>query len=248
MFFTISAVIFFILAGTFTTQQRRTEFTTAARDVEMNIRDLANDVTTGYYSNSGDFSCTVANPTTASSPPIFTAPGPVSKQGEHQDCIFLGRTFYKTNANTYKFNVVAGRRLDATGELTADYNEALPTVVSGGSAEQTFNLPTGVEFDSVKIQGGGDLDGFAFLSSLSDTTADAASPTANLFAFHQGGDLSAHVSAIKDAASSTNTKNPTTGIIVCLKDSSTSLKAAIRIGKNNNRQSTDLEIGENPCV
>lgn len=71
---------FNLIAG----QQRKTEFAQSIRDVDQVIQEVVNNVQTGYYPNTGGFSCSASG-----SGPSFT--GASTSRGENKDCIFLGR-------------------------------------------------------------------------------------------------------------------------------------------------------------
>jgi type II secretory pathway pseudopilin PulG len=66
-------------------QQRKTEFTQAVRDIESQIKDVANDVSTGYYSSSSNFTCK----DNGASKLVISSD--ISKLGTNSDCIFIGR-------------------------------------------------------------------------------------------------------------------------------------------------------------
>lgn len=91
-------------------QQRKTEFTTAARDFEHRIQDIFNDVETGYYASSGQLKCT--NDPPAYNGPTITAAN--TALGTNEGCIFLGKAlrFHGVggSATKYEAYTVAGRR------------------------------------------------------------------------------------------------------------------------------------------
>src|SRR5882762_7178443 len=66
-------------------QQGKTEFTQAINDIQAQINDVINNVGTGYYAKTTDFSCSAG-----ASGPVFNASGSTG-QGSNTACVFMGR-------------------------------------------------------------------------------------------------------------------------------------------------------------
>jgi hypothetical protein len=126
IFLAVSAALFIAAVRLIGTQQRRAEFTYGIQEFSSQMRDVVNDVSTGYYDYRGNLSCT-AN---ATGPPILAGGGAKSTQGENEGCIFIGRVIqfapddYGADFEGYRIFTVAGRRV----------------VEVGGSRKETTNL------------------------------------------------------------------------------------------------------------
>jgi prepilin-type N-terminal cleavage/methylation domain-containing protein len=110
----ISGALLISTMATINGQQRRTEYTTAVRELESKLEDIFNDVESGYLANNGTTRCT----STPTGEPVVSgsgAPGAVIEQGTNQDCIFLGKAiqFYEDSGGlvtNYRAYGIAGKR------------------------------------------------------------------------------------------------------------------------------------------
>lgn len=118
MFLAVSALLFVSTMAIFSGKQGETEFTQSARDFEVVLQGIANDVSTGYYANvasgpSGSLKCSVSGGSVQ-----FGAAGGADTQGTNEACIFIGKTIQfrpLSNAavpqpSTYDLIALAGKR------------------------------------------------------------------------------------------------------------------------------------------
>ena len=132
----VSSALFVTVMLLFSGRQARVEFSQGLRDVEAQIRDIANDVRNGYIpSVSGGFNCSVVGDVSD----IKAGPGSASS------CIFAGKTIFIDSLSgqmiTYS---IAGKR-DATSLTLA---ELKPTIISNESDVDTseiYNIPAGIK-------------------------------------------------------------------------------------------------------
>jgi hypothetical protein len=126
----VEVMIFLVVTGAllvsalalFNGQHRRTQYTQAIREMDSQIRAIANEVQSGYYPNLGNVQCTVSG----SGPSLQNV---TTAKGSNQSCIFLGRVIQFGSQGTnctasspsdctqYTIHTVFGRRLDSNGQL-----------------------------------------------------------------------------------------------------------------------------------
>lgn len=116
----LSAVI--LVAG----RQRQVEFSQAANDIQSVIQETISQVGTGYYANTGNFTCNGTSGT------VSVSPGSAS-QGTNTGCIFLGKAMQfavkSTDPQQYRTYTLAGVQ-DNTGSLAS----AKPIAIAPGLA------------------------------------------------------------------------------------------------------------------
>lgn len=127
IFLAVSGAMFFTAMNLVAGQQGKSQFQSTVREFEGRINDLANNVSTGYYERSKDFSCTV----NASNIPQFgnTAVG----LGQNGQCIYVGTVLkFGEPANggkeAYDVLTMAGART-VSNVNTANLAQANPRVV-----------------------------------------------------------------------------------------------------------------------
>lgn len=230
IFLSISAVLFVMIALTFGVQRGRTQFQTGAREVETRIRDIANDVSSGFYPTSNDFTCTAG----VDGPEFTNAP---SDQGTNKDCIFMGRLIrfnISGNPNRYNVHAIVGLRQVAGREVTTT-DEAQPHVVTDNvSLRQEETLPNGIEIAYVRVDNNPpNLDNFGFLSTLGSYDASGE----NL----EPGSLD--VGVIIDTSGGVE---PTTGerMVVCMNSGTSDQHAILEVHRG---LGTDMRIASGSC-
>jgi type II secretory pathway pseudopilin PulG len=219
-------------------QQAKTEFTQAVREINSQVQDVLNDISTGYYSNPGGFTCT-QNAVTLR-PNIV----PVSSaQGTNADCIFIGRVIaFGTSANPAQlntFNVVGVRKtgLSATAPLVKNLTEARPATLL---SPDTMTLPGGLRVGGMKyIDATGlidpDLGAVGIFSTLAQSygTSLAGSQKTEIRPYIN--DTRWDTQTIPSITSAIDTKSDTTPlsngrIEICLLSAGTDQHAIITVG------------------
>jgi len=250
IFLAVTALLFSLIVVTFSGQRGRTQFSTAARDVESRLQDIANDVSTGFYPSTGSFRCRESG----GEPDIDSV---ATDQGTNQDCVYLGRVVHFNvggDKGRYTVYSVVGLR-QSGGEDAIDYNEAEPTTDLILSEQQT--LPGGLEIGYVR-SGGSNINGIGYLSTLGKLDASGASLESgslgvNVISVIGGGSASttesqmvSHINSINKIYVDTN-QNPTDGVTICFDSTTSDQHALFATGGNDRQLTTDLEIGSGSC-
>lgn len=179
IFLAVTGAVFASTIGIISGQQARTEFTQAVRDVQTRLQDISNDVSTGFYHNTGTLKCHK----TPGGPQITPSPG-TDTQGTNEDCIFLGRAlqFAPTSGTDPEkinvYNVVGLRKIAGGTQEVQNFSQAKPTAMAPGDTTNTgfsqdaievIKLSAGITAGYVKYEHGGvltNVSGFGYLSTL----------------------------------------------------------------------------------
>lgn len=231
-------------------QQRRTEFTQAVNDINSQIQDIANDITTGYYAKLTDFSCAAVG-----GRPSFGVSA-TDTQGTNQGCILIGRVMQfgvsgtgRAGFNTY--NVVGVRQTG--GHDVTNLTEAAPTAVPNNVQSQTLQYGLTVpKMYYVDGSGSHDIGAVAFMSSFlpivggnltSGAPAVNVQPVVSSRLDRDQSSTMADISAMSDATP----KNPSGGVVICFQSGGSDQHALITVGSNGRSLSTKLDIGSGAC-
>jgi type II secretory pathway pseudopilin PulG len=257
IFLAVTGALFAMIAITFAGQRGRTQFQTAAREVESQIRDIVNNTSSGYYQTNEDFTCT-ANP----SGPQFSNAANDLEQGANQGCIFLGPAMrFTIGSGDYQVYTVAGlRRVAVENKEVENFDETNPRAVVGAGINITENLtlPNGVTVASMFYNNGGSdvsVDGVGFFTSFGRYETDALQPNSlsvnvmPLFSFSgsgcTAGNVVCQVTALGNPALSVeNYLNPSNGLTLCFNSGTSNQHAILTIGGANRQLTTDLTIGD----
>lgn len=251
----------FMISG----QQQRTEFSQAIREVDSQIQDVLNDVSTGYYANTSNFRCdgTTGRPSLQT---VVTG----DSQGSNRDCIFIGRVMHFGVAGSDRegFNVynVVGLRLALSGGAYANSQtlaQAKPTAMAPGSGD-TASFPDstdrkrlryGLRLASMRVDGQpvGAVGFFGSLSPGGGSTGGnllSGAQTVNLVPV-PGTNLDRSATQTVDAINALDTAavniNPSNGVVLCFQSGGTNEYGLITIGSNARRLTTTTEIIRGTC-
>ncbi len=234
-------------------QQSKTEFSQAVRDIQSQIQDTANDVSTGYYSNPGNIACS----NVGGRPDLSTTGS--NTQGTNQDCIFIGRFMQFAPIVTpadpeqvFTYNAV-GLRKNSTGpgsrEVTS-YAETFPTAVAPSTgypgfpdATQKSNLQGGIKAVKVRYFQAGiptDVAGFGFMTTFARYPAGSiasGSQTVNIVPLGVPAGSGPAKDPVAFAQDIDNINggavvNPDGGVVICLASAATDQYGVITIGAN----------------
>lgn len=120
-------------------QQRKTEFAQTAREFDSTIRDIINDVSTGYYPNTDKVKC--------ESVPLGSGvqlSEVATSRGTNSACIFIGRVIQfapaSSNRSGIRVHTVAGQRRTAVGKEVINIMEAQGKLIAKppGSTPDVF--------------------------------------------------------------------------------------------------------------
>lgn len=268
MFLAVSGGLFILTSFMVSGQQAKTEFTQAIRETESQIQDVINDVSTGYYANTNNFSCSTAAP----GRPTITAAAS-NTQGANQGCIFIGRAIqfavHNTDENGINIYTVVGRRQVTSGTLAREsqsFDDAVPTAIARSTVPGTASIPDA--FDSRSLQFGlkakrvrytqgmtvMNIGAVGFFSTFGQYSASGA----NLVSGSQSVNLvpipgsainqtSVAAAAAIDGVTSTTPINPASGVEICFESGTSRQYAILTIGGSNRQLSTKLTIETGTC-
>jgi type II secretory pathway pseudopilin PulG len=167
----VTSAMFIVAILAFSGQQEKTRFAQANRDTESKVRDVANDVSAGYFPEVVGWNCTA---TGGAAPVIDEDSG--SGQGTNQDCIFIGKALHfgagdancGNNCSDVRIVTVAGRRQAPLGgkEVTSLTDAKQVAATTNSPYNESYQLKYGMGVYRVVDGEGNPLSGVAFLSSL----------------------------------------------------------------------------------
>lgn len=251
MFLLISTALLGSTTAMISGRQERIRFTNSVETFEQKMKDILNDVSTGYYPSAESFNC---EPDGAGGI-ILNSGGNDNEKGTNTGCVFLGKAIeLKSGAgseyNTYtvvgaKDTVVGGKTKPATN--LAEANAKLlgmgePGVVDRNSIEADVEIIKVISRDDTarSVSGIAMISEFSVISTVDNNVSGNA---ANITLYEVPGD-----SGSSDFANNAGTPTMVRtekGIIVCLQQGGAGgngRKAAIIIGGNNQQFSTETKI------
>ncbi len=257
----VSAVL--LISG----QQQKTQFSQAIRDIESQISDVINDVSTGFYPSSNNIDCQIG---------AGGKPKPVTgskEQGSSEECIFIGKVMQfglGTNGEGFNIYTVVGRRKTVGGKEVQNLNEAMPTAVAPSSADAATadntdqktllyglnisNDPTtNIKYMKYNSSGDQSIGSVGFFSTFGsyDSSSNLATGTPTATLIPVSGTLLNNTS--KQAVDKINLINnsspinPSGGVTICFDSGGTNQHGTITIGNNGRQLSTSSSIGSGKC-
>ncbi|MEX2014470.1 MAG: prepilin-type N-terminal cleavage/methylation domain-containing protein [Candidatus Saccharimonadales bacterium] len=243
----ISTAIFATAVIGYTRQNQRTAFTNAVREVEVIIQDILNDVSTGYYTQSNDFTCTRSG--SPAVPAFDDNPDPdvLSAQGTNQDCIFLGKAVNLEDANLNGFFTVytlVGLRdhTDDEEKPSSNVENAANRIVPFEGALDRHNIRGDIDIRfTISYPGPGDFTsgaltpGFAVVSgfgngSLAGGGTGGAGATTNQVSIASIDEFYNFPSIAGPVIDNTNLNRD---IIICIQEAGGDRRASITIGSRS---------------
>lgn len=256
IFLAVSGMMFFSAIALIDGRQNRAQFTSAVRDFETQLRDVANNVSSGYFSRPSDFSCK-RDPTE----PVGYKINPGLDPNSTGDCMLVGTVIklgsggVGDNLGQYSFIPMAGLRLTASNKDVASLAEAKPSAINAGI--ELKNLQYGTRIVCVKVGPSApcasvdDHAAFGFFSRLRSVEGS------------KGGSLQTDVITFQDARTTdtvaiaeTKVSTPTfaypssptafSGISVCL-EGGRNQHAFVNLGVNGGATTITSEIQNGTC-
>lgn len=151
----ISSAMFIIATVAFSGRQQQVQFDQAVRDLESQLRDIVNDVATGYYPSNDSFDCDI-QAAEASPPQISQTGGDANPIGNNSVCLFVGKalhfqdpSFNERFSDFRIFNLVGKRYLSNQPplEIADEISEVKP--VTRDFLETTRRIKYGVQITKV---------------------------------------------------------------------------------------------------
>lgn len=256
----VTGALFAAIAVTLSGRQQKTQFQQAINNVHSQIQEVINEVSTGFYPNTGNFTCDAA-----ATGPVFTAtPSP---QGENPDCTFIGKVmqFGVGTNDPEQFNVysLAGLRRDSSGNEVRTYGRpnstaAEPSVLTRPGTVQANRLQYGLSTLRVTYpSSAANASAFAFVNSLEGASLSGAQQVRLLpvRGITLGMTQSAAQPLINSYFKGNNTNNPdadittTDSVSICFVSGGTDQSGLITIGSNGRQLSVTLAIkGNRTCA
>lgn len=151
----ISSAMFIIAAVAFNGRQQQVQFDQAVRDFESQLRDIVNDVATGYYPSNDSYACEIDS-ILINRPQIQQSGGAANPIGNNSECLFVGKalhfqdpSFSERLSDFRIFNLVGKRYLSNQEpfEIADEIREVLPTTTN--YLDTTQRVKYGVQITKV---------------------------------------------------------------------------------------------------
>jgi hypothetical protein len=246
----VTGFLFIVAVVLISGKQERAELTTGSRDLESRFQTIINDVSNGFYPNTGTFSCHQVGGV----PTITTPFGGGAEQGTNKDCIFLGKIVqFKVGGATpevYHVYTVVGARVNSSGDPVSDLTEAKPRIITVTNSYDIQTLPFGISAQAVKYNGSTNIGAVAFLSDLGDSGAQGDSGQVDVYPILgtslgqslNAGTITGMQNQLSNAAAPVN---PNGGVQVCMVGGSGNKSILYNIGTDGRKVtiSTDIKNG-----
>lgn len=230
-------------------QQNKTQFSQAVRDIEQQVQDVMNNVSTGYYARPQDFKCSAGD----DGPEIETGS---TGLGTNKECIFLGRIIHfgvdGTDGEGFNvYNVVGLRQTSEGKEEVTSLADAKPVILSGSTDSRV--LKYGLSAQKMVYNDGGEfgVGAVGFFSSLGQYSGGSlvsGSQTVELRPVKNTA-LGNDETAVSSVVNANNLDViPSGGVTVCFNSGGTDQHANLVIGGSGRQTSTELQIGSGPCL
>jgi len=234
-------------------QQRKTEFYQSIHDIEQQINDVMNNVSTGYYAKTTGFNCGI------NGTDLDFLEGSAA-QGANQGCLFIGRAIqFSVGGDGKNFNVynLVGKQYSSGTTEVNSLQEARPKALATSPADNTENriLKYGLNVVSMDYDSTIPTSVVAFVTDFAQPGTgvsvgglESGSRTAKLYAIvgttlnsskddavakiDDPGSINAGAVNIKEASS----------VKICFASGGTNQSGLITIGGENRQLSTKLEI------
>lgn len=263
IFLAVSSALFAMVVVTLQGRQASTEFSAATREMESRIKDIINDVETGYYAGTDGLKCETGPPNGELS---FSVPEG-GQRGTSGDCMFIGKAIqFGVTGDDKAYNVlsIAGARTvwqsGKTTELVDRYDESRPVAME--QTVQNMRLPTGLVFAGMRASHGL-RSTVAFMAPLNNylsmegtgslSLAQAvALPALDKTGGSRTSTLSEAVELIKGIRSSHEEMSYdsilTPYVEVCMNGDAVNRHVIYQIGNAQRRGEVEVIIGEGICV
>lgn len=261
----ISAVIFFSAMTAIGGRQQSVQFAQAVREFDAKIRDVINDVTTGYYPTNSTITCTIS----AGAPQITVDND--AKLGTNNSCIFIGKAIqFLPDGEAERMDVysLAGLRFednDQTPTSTIAKAQPVPVARPGNAANftdatESYNLLYGLRVKKVIRPLGTTPPTYGAVGIISNFgtagVSDAQSVQIGGIIGSNTGANEASTIRILDALTDDPTrarndgyieKNTTEGIVICL-ENDRGKKASLTFGaKGTAATKLDIDTYDRKC-
>ncbi|MEK7471957.1 MAG: type II secretion system protein [Patescibacteria group bacterium] len=152
MVLAVTSIIFVAVIGSVTDRQNRIQFSQGMRDINSNISDVLNDVTTGFFPTTPGLTCTAGS--NNNPPQLGYNASTGDTTGARKDCVFAGKVIQigtDTSASLGFVYSMAGRRLTANSNDVANFAELQPVVID---SKNTDNVTISAGISNIDATGG----------------------------------------------------------------------------------------------
>jgi len=258
----VTGALFVAVAATLSGRQAKTQFTQGIQEIQSQIQQVINDVGSGYFPSSNNFSCVSA----LSGPSISTG---TNEQGSNEGCIFLGKAiqFGVDSTDPEEFNIftIAGLQRTPTGEEVSSsdtskppYDEAKPIAVAPPASPRDLTDKQKLRYGLTTLQpyfgvSKTPISSVAFVNSLaaySGGTITSGSQQVRVVPipgnWHQTESQAA--TDINNKLRTSNDVDPDGGVSICFVSGTTDQSGLITIGNSGRQLSVTLSIkGNKTC-
>jgi hypothetical protein len=271
----VTGALFVAAAVMISGQQNRAGFNQAIQQLQSQIQQVMNDVSTGYFPGNSNFSCSASN----GGPVNITGVG-ANGQGANAGCIFAGKVLQfnlgGTDPQSYGIFTIAAAQKDSTGQEVTSLGTAAPKLVAPGTGSPvnfpdlttTTVLQNGLTLAASSNaannmsynNGGGDvaIGAVAIVNSFASygTNGNLNSTSQQLSIVpvtgtHLGDSAKTAVDNINAtlAASASSVANPSNGVSICFASGGTNDSGLITIGGDSHPLAVTLKVtlGSKTC-
>lgn len=254
----VTGALFVAIAATLAGRQNAAEFTHAIQSAQAQIQQTINEVSSGFYPSTDNFSCANGGGT------VQLSAGS-NGQGTNQDCVFLGKVMQfgvaGTDPEQYQVYTIAGLRSAVSGP-TSPFQNADPTVVGVGGTYAPYGSAGALQYGLTTAwvkSGGASIGAVGFL--MEPGSLDTASASGYRSGAQQvdlvpirgsrlGASLAQGATAVnaslRDATLTADAPlNPASGVQVCLASGGTNQSGLITIGASGSQLLVTLDIKSN---
>ena len=257
----VTGALFVAAAILISGKQNQAGFNQAVQQLQSQIQQVMNDVSTGYFPGGASFSCSAP-----AGGPVTLSGAAANGQGANAGCIFAGKVLQfrvsGTNPEAYNILTIAAAQKNASGQEATSLATATPKVVAPalGSPANFPNLTTSTILQNglavstsptpavnMWYNNGGANVAVGAVAIVTSFAGYAANGTIN------SGSQQLSIVPVTGintnlAASATAVTNPTNGVSVCFASGGTKESGLITIGGGGHPLAVTLKIFEGSLV
>jgi type II secretory pathway pseudopilin PulG len=244
IFLAVSSALMASAMAVISGKQDRTRYTQTVATFEQELKDTLNDVSTGYYPNSGNFSCVKESfPAGRNNIKTLNITSPGNKeQGANSECIFLGKAIEFT-AGSSAYNAYTMFASEANTSLTGPGSGIIKLLGHSGnlgtleSKQINNNVMVTRVFESPS---GPDLRGIGIITEFNKQQPVSSGASGNAAQVRLHGITG---TGFDNDMSDNITPTPLSdGAIICLRQDSNGRRSVITIGKGGQQLATKSSV------
>jgi len=153
IFIAVSATLFITAMTAIGGRQQEVQFTQAVRGFDSQLRDIMNDVSTGFFPSIGTVECQSSPVDSTSVRPSLSVPTTISEdteQGTSDNCVFVGKVLQfgpdlgqgSSETNVIRIYTLVGRRSLSVADVNIEVKnigEANPVAIAPSTASPTID-------------------------------------------------------------------------------------------------------------